>query len=131
MKRIALFLAGSFMLIVFGTGVLVALPMFALALVWFLITGSVTAQEFVSFRGMSLDQVCNAVYLKGDPRETVSSHCGRFYEAKYGNPYKRRPATNPDLVIPWRVQFVHRLTSLAEKDHVLKAVQAPFVGMPL
>lgn len=131
MKRVGLFLAGAFMLIVFGVGAVVSLPMFALALVWFLLTGSVAAEAFVGFRGRALDQLCNAVYFNGDPRETISSHCGRYYEAKYGNPYKGRPATHPDLVIPWSVQFVHRLTSLAEKDHVLRAVQAPFVGMPL
>jgi hypothetical protein len=131
MKRFALFFAGLFMLVVFGIGAVASLPIFACALAWFLVSGSDEAREFVGFKGKALDQVCNAVYFGGHPKETVSSHAGRFYEAKYGNRYKGRPASDPDIEIPLWAKAVHAVTEIAEKGHVLKAVEEPFLSLSL
>jgi hypothetical protein len=100
----------------------------------FLLTGNEWMQKVVVNFGIAEDQAFNVVLLGGHPKETTSSHVGRYYEAKYGNPYKNRPIpTNPGLVIPITVQFLNWITGLAETDHALKAVEQWAIdqGVPL
>lgn len=117
MKRLALFIAGSLMFIVFGIGTIVALPLIAIALVVYLITGSEWCAEYVGFRGKSLDQVCNAYWCGGHPKETVSSHAGRWIVS--GRP------------LPTWVRVVRVVTDVFEKDHCVKAIEEPFRNLPL
>ncbi len=122
-KRLAIAFAAIVMLICFLTvivGALVALPLFILG---YVITGSDWLYARIGAFGHGLDSCANVPWLDGHPKETISSHTGRFYEAKYGNPYKKRPATNPDQVIPWQAAFVKWLTDKAETNHVYKAVE--------
>jgi len=117
MRRVGLFLAGLLMFVVFSIGVVLSLPLFAIAIVAFLLTGSDYAAEFVGFRGKSLDQVCNAVYCGGHPKETISSHAGRWIVS--------------GLPLPVWVRVVRAVTDIFERDHCVKAIEEPFRGMPL
>jgi hypothetical protein len=130
-KRLGKAAAAAVMLFAFGLGSLLALPCVAVALLGFAVTGREGFGRYVSYRGKSFDQVCNTYWFNGHPKETISSHAGRYFEAKYGNPYKGRPATDPELVIPRWARAIAWLTNLAEADHCLKAVESAFVGMPL
>lgn len=101
------------------------------ALVYWVATGSDAVRAWVGAFGKAEDQAANAAVLGGHHKETVSSHAGRWMELKYGNPYDRIPARDPGLRLPMWVLAVHTVTGLFEKDHVLKAVEAPFRGQPL
>lgn len=123
-KRLGICFAALVMLVLFviviAAAVVVTLPL----LVVYLFNASAWLYDRIGKFGQALDSCANVPFLDGHPKETISSHVGRFYEAKFGNPYKLRPyATQPDVVIPWQAQFVKWLTDLAEKDHVLHAVE--------
>lgn len=99
-------------------------------LLW-LLTGWQSVYAWVGRTGKSSDQLANAGVLGGHHKETVSSHAGRYYEAKFGNSYKGRPATDSSIKIPVWAVVVNRITGLIEKDHVLKAVEESFLAVPL
>lgn len=122
-ERVKLLFAALFMLIVFLLIIIVGVVLTIIFLIGYLITGSAWLRSRVTNFGIGLDQAANVVFMDGNPKETISSHAGRYYEAKYGNPYKGRPATRPGLVIPWQAVAVCTVTNLGEKDHVLNAVE--------
>ena len=114
----ALIMLVLFLLVIAG-GVIAVLVF----IVGYVATGSDWLRSRVTSFGQALDSAANVPFMDGHPKETVSSHAGRYFEAKYGNAYKGRPATQPALVIPWQAKFVRWLTDLAEPDHVLRAVE--------
>lgn len=123
MKRIAIAFAAMVMWVLFGIEVWIAFIAFpVLCLAWIFNSSDWLQQRLTSY-GQALDSCANVVFMDGHPKETISSHVGRFYEARYGNPYKGREMTRPDLVMPWQALFVKWLTDFAETDHVLKAVE--------
>lgn len=67
--------------------------------------------------GKAEDQLLNAALLGGNPKETISSHVGRWV-------LKRRP----DVGRRWMFVFVERITNAFEPDHCVKAVEAPFLA---
>ena len=89
-----------------------------LRILWYTLTGDATMREKVAIPGKALDQLVNATYFGGHPKETVSSHAGRWLTEA------------PDRAPGW-VRVIAWLTNLFEKDHVVKAIEEPFIGMPL
>jgi len=67
--------------------------------------------------GKAIDQLDNASIFGGDPKETISSHCGRWVVS--------------GLTLPLKVRFVVMLTNLFEQDHCVKAIEKPFINEPL
>lgn len=122
-QRIKIVIAAIIMLVLFLAVIIPAAISVPFLLAAYVLTGSDWLRSRVTSFGQGLDGAANVVLMDGHPKETISSHAGRFYEAKYGNPYEGRPATQPDLVIPWQARFVHWLTNLAEPGHVLKSVE--------
>lgn len=101
-------------------------------LVW-LVTGQRSLYIWVNATGKAADQLVNAAIFGGHHKETVSSHAGRWYERRDGNPHEDPPITpaDPMIEIPMRFYLVHEITNLFEADHVLKSVEAPFRNAPL
>lgn len=89
-----------------------------LRILLYAITGNEELERRIKVPGKALDQFCNAEFFGGHPKETISSHAGRWLiEA-------------PDRAPRW-VHVIDWLTGLFEKDHCEKAIEAPFIGMPL
>jgi len=109
--------AALLMLIVFGAGTVLALPLVLIAIAVYALTGSAWCEEYVGFRGKSFDQVCNAYWCGGHPKETISSHAGRWIAS--------------GLPLPLWVRVVRAVTDVFERDHCVKAIEEPFRGLPL
>lgn len=133
-KRLQISIAAFLMWGIFAVYDTLAMAVLPVLITAYLFTGRARLYREVGNAGKAMDQLCNVVFLDGHPKETVSSHAGRYYEAKYGNPYKGRPnALRPNLVIPARYRFVHWLTDKFERDHARKAVEQWTIdaGLPL
>ena len=116
-KRFAEFLAVIIMWLVFYPGAILAGAAIPIVGLFYAMTGNEWARKFCGFKGKSFDQVVNTYYLKGHPKETVSSHCGRWYLS--GRP------------VPTWAKVVKFVTNVAEKQHELKAIEEPFKDQPL
>lgn len=132
-SRLKVALAALVMLVLFLLLILPAAFMVPFLLVVYVLTGSEWLRSHVTSFGQGLDGAANVVLMDGRPQETISSHAGRYYEAKFGNAYEGRPPSIPDLVIPWQARFVKWLTDLVEPDHVYKSVEQWTIekGVPL
>lgn len=122
-KRLLVAFAAMVMWLAFGLVVGAAFIVFPVLTAVWVCNGSEWLRDRLTKYGQALDSCANVPFLDGHPKETISSHVGRFYTARYGNAYKLLPATNPDLVIPWQCVFVRWLTDKGEPDHVYKAVE--------
>lgn len=122
-KRCAIAIAVMVMWISFGLVVWVGFVLVPFAVVAYVCRESEWLYKRIGGYGQALDSCANTLFMDGHPKETISSHCGRYYETKYGNLYKNRPATNPEVVLPWQAIFVKWLTDIGEVDHVYKAVE--------
>ena len=132
-RRLLIAFAALIMWVLFGAIIAVAFCFVPVLMVAYVCTGSAWLYSRVGAFGQALDSCANVPFMDGHPKETISSHAGRYYEAKYGNPYKNRGPTQQDLVIPWQAKLVRWLTDMAEENHVLKAVEewAITTGVPL
>lgn len=81
-------------------------------LYWF---GIGNLRNFVYRVGKAEDQLINALLFGGNPKETVSSHTGRWI--KRGR---------PDVRARFLFVFVEWLTGRFEKDHCTNAIEEPF-----
>jgi hypothetical protein len=102
--------------VAFGVPVLLALvtlPLFILAYA----LGAENVRPWVYRVGKALDQTANAALFGGHPKETISSHTGRWI------------VSGRDM--PFWVFMVERLTDIFEPDHCVKAIEEPFIGEPL
>lgn len=79
--------------------------------------GNDNIRAFIYRTGKALDQFDNALLFGGHPKETISSHVGRWLVS--GRP------------VPWKFRTVAWLTNLFEKDHCIKAIEVPFLREPL
>lgn len=123
-KRFGICVAAIVMLVLFVIVIAVAVLCVPPLMLAYFIGGSEWIYKRVGAFGQGLDQAANVPFMDGHPKETISSHAGRYFEAVYGNPFKGRIVpSNPTVVIPWQAKFVKWLTDLAEKDHVLHAVE--------
>lgn len=118
-KRLGEAFAALLMWAFFGAATLLLLVVFPLLIVRYILSGSESARNAVKLPGKALDQVVNTTYFGGHPKETISSHAGRWLFEKHGLP------------VPWWVNVVARVTDVFERDHVIKAIEAPFLGAPL
>ncbi|MCC6531516.1 MAG: hypothetical protein IT531_03125 [Burkholderiales bacterium] len=94
---------------------LVVLP---LRVVAYAFVGGDNLRSSIKIPGKALDQLVNATYFGGHPKETISSHAGRWLTEA------------PERAPRW-AHVIAWLTNIAEKDHVIKAIEAPFKGLPL
>jgi hypothetical protein len=122
-RRVLLLAAALFMLVAFLVIVLIGVVLALVFLIGFLFSGSAWLRDRITKFGQALDSAANVVLLDGHPKETISSHVGRMYSAKFGNPYKAMPVTNPDFVLPWQARIVFAITNFGEADHVYHAVE--------
>jgi len=76
-------------------------------------------RDWIYRTGKAIDQLDNASIFGGHPKETISSHTGRWLLDTSGRP------------IPLKFRFVNWLTNLFEKDHCIKAIEEPFKNLPL
>lgn len=118
-KRLGEAIAALLMWFVFGIGALILLVALPLLILRYVIVGTDSARSHVKLPGKALDQLCNATFFGGNPKETISSHAGRWLSEPHGLP------------VPWWVSVVERITDVFEKDHVITAIEAPFRGQPL
>lgn len=102
----------------FGVPVVLALIFLPFAIIAYA-CGADNIRPWVYRTGKALDQTVNAALFGGHPKDTVSSHCGRWYIDTSG----RR--------IPLRFKLVKWLTGLFEQDHAIKAIEEPFLNEPL
>ncbi len=123
-KRLAIAFAAMCMWFMFGVEVSIAFAAFPFLTAVWVVRDSDWLRKRLTAYGQALDQCANVVFMDGHPKETISSHVGRIYSAKYGNGYKGMLGLKPDLVIPWQAVFVHWVTDFAEPDHVYKSVEA-------
>lgn len=115
--RLKLVILGLLFWLVFTPGaVLVCICQFC-GIFKYLFTGSVREQVWVTSTGQGTDGLNNAGWFGGDPRETISSHTGRWILS--GKP------------LPLKFRFVRWLTNKFEQDHCVKAIQEPFRNQPL
>lgn len=92
---------------------LIALPLFILAYA----CGADNVRPWVYRVGKALDQTANAALFGGHPKETISSHTGRWL------------ISGRD--VPWQFAAVDALTGLFERGHCIKAIEEPFRNEPL
>lgn len=118
-KRLGESVAALLMWAFFGTAIVAFLAVFPLLTVRYIVTGKPEHRDAVKRPGKALDQVVNCAYFGGNPKETLSSHAGRWLFEQHSLP------------VPWWVGVVEKITGLFEKDHVIKAIEAPFLGQPL
>lgn len=100
----------------FSVPVVAAIVLLPLAIVAFA-CGADNIRPWVYHVGKALDQTVNAALFGGHPKETVSSHTGRWYTS--------------GREVPLKFRLVMLLTNLFEADHAIKAIEAPFVNEPL
>ncbi len=117
-RRLGEALVAVLLWVIFGVGGLVVLVLFPLMVGRYVLTGNAAHREAVKNRGKALDQLFNVTFFGGNPKETLSSHAGRWL-------------TEAPERAPWWVKVVATITGWVEKDHVHKAIERPFVGMPL
>ncbi len=118
-KRLGEAFAALLMWLPFGIGAMVLLVAFPLLILRYIVTGKPEHRDAVKLPGKALDQLCNVTYFGGHPKETISSHAGRWLFEQHGLP------------VPWWVEVVARITDVFEEQHVIKAIEGPFVGQPL
>lgn len=118
-KRLGESVAALLMWAFFGSAIVLLLSAFPLLILRYVIVGTESARNAVKLPGKALDQVVNCAYFGGNPKETLSSHAGRWLFEQHSLP------------VPWWVGVVEKITGLFEKDHVIKAIEAPFLGQPL
>lgn len=123
-KRLAIAFAALFMMTAFIIIILIGVVMALVFIVGYILSDSAWLRDRLTKFGQSIDAAANVVLLDGHPKETISSHVGRIYSAKYGNPIKNMPVVNPNLVIPWPAPVVKWITNFGEKDHVYHAVES-------
>jgi hypothetical protein len=114
--------AAALMHLIFG-----AINLYAWCATWFLLafwlmSGRDDLGQFIKRYGKAEDQAANAWCFDGHPKETISSHAGRWILAEREGRISRAP---------WWAHFVAWLTGLFEQDHVIKAIEEPFRGLPL
>lgn len=118
-KRLGEALAATLMWLTFTA---MALPVLLLAfpfwILRYVVTGKPEHRDAIKLPGKALDQLCNCAYFGGHPKETISSHAGRWLSEA------------PDRA-PWWAKVVARLTDVFEENHVFKAIEQPFLGTPL
>lgn len=117
-KRLGEAIAALLLWLVFTLMALPALLVFPLLVLRYVVTGRIEHRDRVKDIGKALDQFCNAAYFDGHPKETISSHAGRWL-------HEHGPHA------PWWAHLVERLTHPFESNHVFKAIEEPFLGMPL
>lgn len=115
--RIKVAILGLLFWVVFGIGAILTLICQLFGILIYAVTGSDAVRAWVTKTGQGTDGLNNAAWFGGDPRETISSHTGRWIAS--GKP------------VPLRFRFIHWLTNLFEEDHAVKSIQAPFRNEPL
>ncbi len=104
--------------LVFGTGTLITVLIGQpLGIIAYALTGSDGIRDWVYRTGKATDQLCNAAFFGGNPKETISSHAGRWV------------LSGRD--VPARFRLVRWITDKFEQNHVLFAIESPFMGEPL
>ena len=122
-RRIGIACAAMAMWLMFGLVVGFAFVCFPLlSLAWVAFDSDWLRKRLTSY-GQGLDSCANVVLLDGSNLETISSHVGRMYTAKYGNMYKNLHAVDKDYPLTWQARLVRRLTDIAEPDHIYKSVE--------
>lgn len=121
--RLRIGLAALVMWLAFGLIVIPVWIVFPLGVAWWVWKNRNGLRDRLTRFGQALDECANVVLFDGDPRETVSSHVGRMYSVKYGNPDKGILITQPNFVIPMMARVVKFLTDQFAPQHVYKSVE--------
>lgn len=123
LKRIGIAIAALVMWLAFGLVVIPIWLIFPLATLWWVIKNRNGLRDRLTRYGQALDSCSNVIVFDGHPKETISSHVGRMYSAKYGNPDKGLVITDANFKLPFMAKFVYWLTNLGESRHCYKAVE--------
>ena len=110
--------------LVFGIGVVLTLALQLIGIILFAFIGDEDLRDWIYRTGKGTDGINNAAWFGGNPKETISSHTGRWYQHAVDNPADH-------VEIPLRFRFVRWLTDHFEQGHVIKAIEKPFEGEPL
>lgn len=121
-SRLRKAVAALMMLVVFSVlVVLVVIPACAIGTLLWLLNGSEKIYVWVKKAGKSLDQCCNTLLPNGHPKETISSHVGRWILAEQEG---RVRAPIWAHALNW---VLHQF----DDNHALDAIEEPFKGIPL
>ena len=112
MNRIRQVLLGLLFWVAFGPLAIVLILALPVGIVLYGF-GNDNIRAWVYRVGKALDQTDNAGYFGGNPKETISSHTGRYIAS--------------GKLLPIRYRFVRWLTDLFEHDHCVKTIEEPFV----
>jgi hypothetical protein len=121
-KRLGKAFAAFLMWLIFGLVALVTIVLQLLGILIWMATGRQSIYDWVKDTGKAIDSLANAAVFRGHPKETVSSHAGRYIQRERVDP--TRPA-------PRWARFVAWLTGLFEPDHTVKAIEESFRELPL
>ena len=104
-------LLGLLFWLAFSVPVAIAIVLLPFAIAAFA-CGADNLRPWVYRVGKALDQTVNAALFGGHPKETVSSHTGRWYTS--------------NLNVPLKFRLVRLLTDFFEDRHCIKAIEEPF-----
>lgn len=114
--------AAILMWLIFGLVALVTIILQLLGILAWVATGRQSIYDWVKDTGKAIDSLANTAVLRGHPKETVSSHAGRYIQ---------RGRIDPSRPAPRWARFVAWLTGLFEEDHAVKAIEEAFRNQPL
>lgn len=117
-SRLKASVVGLLFWLVFTVPALAALALQLVGIVVYVLTGSAFVRNWVYQTGKGIDGFNNAAWFAGSPKETISSHTGRWYASGRAD-------------IPKRFRFVRWLTDLFERGHAVRAIEEPFKDFPL
>ena len=116
-KTIRTSLMGLIFWAVFAPFAILTIALQPLLILIYAFSPSDKIRDWVYRTGKAIDQLDNAALFAGNPKETISSHTGRWYAS--------------GREVPLKFKVVHWITNLFEKDHVIKAIEEPFRDAPL
>lgn len=120
-KRLEMAFAALLMHLVFGLSFALSwIATFPILLIW-IISGNEVIKDWIYSFGKAEDQAMNASMFGGDPKETVSSHAGRWIQKRISD----------DIVVPRWVRLVKWFTDIFSMEHVLNSIEQPFEDLPL
>lgn len=118
---------GLLMWAIFALSALAVLVLQPVGILVYVATGNERIRDWVYRTGKAVDQLANAAWFHGHPKETVSSHAGRWLRAEgLGLALDAKTTSVPSWVLA-----VRWLTDLVDAGHVRRAIETQFLDEPL
>ena len=116
-SRIGKALAAFLMLIFFIFGAIVGIIVSCGNILWWIFSGKDSEEDYIYRVGKAMDQVTNAALFAGHPKETISSHVGRWIVS--------------GKQMPWWATAIDWITNLVDTDHCVDGIEEEYLNEPL